>query len=487
MQIINPIPFAALGMGAAFTVLWGVADPVAAFAEVRTYTGVGVCTIGDIGTPAQAKNFAKEKALLNAREQAGVYLAAYTRTSGAKLAANEISAITNNITSVVGEVKYSTTPGEVNGQPVITYTATLSANVDTEGIKEWLKRDERDKSVIISQNEKSEADIRKNLDKIEDLNRQYNQTSSKQERERIRNEYNETDNEFLAVQKLAEGNELYYKGDYDGAIRCFSEAIGLNPQYAGAYNNRGNAYGKKGYSERALADHSQAIAIDPKHASAYYNRGNEHYDRKEYNLAIADHERALALKPGHIDALNNCGNAYQMLGDRKRAIAYYNKCLSLNPDYAKAYYNRGKAYYEEGEYDKAIADYNRALAINSNDENTYIERGNAYSAKGESDRALADYSQALKINPNSALAYYNRGEEYQSQRGDLDRAIAEYDKAIAIDPNYANAYFNRGLAYGKKGDYNKALADAKKCLQLSPDDEDAKKLLMAVENAMRGQ
>ena len=118
MQIINPIPFAALGMGAAFTVLWGVADPVAAFAEVRTYTGVGVCTIGDIGTPDQAKNFAKEKALLNAREQAGVYLATYTRTSGTKLAANEISAITNNITSVVGEVKYSTTPGEVNGQPV---------------------------------------------------------------------------------------------------------------------------------------------------------------------------------------------------------------------------------------------------------------------------------------------------------------------------------------------------------------------------------
>ena len=31
MKTIHQIPFAALGMGAAFTVLWGVADPVAAF------------------------------------------------------------------------------------------------------------------------------------------------------------------------------------------------------------------------------------------------------------------------------------------------------------------------------------------------------------------------------------------------------------------------------------------------------------------------
>lgn len=34
MQIIHQTPMAALGLGAAFTVLYGVADPVAAYAEV---------------------------------------------------------------------------------------------------------------------------------------------------------------------------------------------------------------------------------------------------------------------------------------------------------------------------------------------------------------------------------------------------------------------------------------------------------------------
>ena len=34
MKTIHQIPFTALGIGAAFTVLWGVADPMAANAEL---------------------------------------------------------------------------------------------------------------------------------------------------------------------------------------------------------------------------------------------------------------------------------------------------------------------------------------------------------------------------------------------------------------------------------------------------------------------
>ena len=62
MRSIYQVPFTALGMGAAFTGLWGVADPVAAHAEVRMYTGVGKCAMGDLVSPAQAKNYAREMA-----------------------------------------------------------------------------------------------------------------------------------------------------------------------------------------------------------------------------------------------------------------------------------------------------------------------------------------------------------------------------------------------------------------------------------------
>ena len=48
-------------------------------------------------------------------------------------------------------------------------------------------------------------------------------------------------------------------------------------------------------------------------------------------------------------------------------------------------------------------------------------------------------------------------------------AIAHYTKAIELDPNDAAAYYNRGFAYANKGEYDKAIADVEKCIELSDD------------------
>jgi tetratricopeptide (TPR) repeat protein len=36
-------------------------------------------------------------------------------------------------------------------------------------------------------------------------------------------------------------------------------------------------------------------------------------------------------------------------------------------------------------------------------------------------------------------------------KGEFDKAIADFSKAIELDPNYAEAYFNRAYAYHRKG------------------------------------
>jgi Tfp pilus assembly protein PilF len=43
-------------------------------------------------------------------------------------------------------------------------------------------------------------------------------------------------------------------------------------------------------------------------------------------------------------------------------------------------------------------------------------------------------------------AFREQGWEYVS-KSDYDSAIEEFNKALQIDPNYARAYSNRGLAY----------------------------------------
>jgi tetratricopeptide (TPR) repeat protein len=80
------------------------------------------------------------------------------------------------------------------------------------------------------------------------------------------------------------------------------------------------------------------------------------------------------------------------------------------------------------------------------------------------DAAFSAYDMAIGLDPNNATAYSNRGEAYWAKR-DWDHAIADYSKAIELDPKATIAtirtcaYKGRGDAYLAKGDRNLAIKD----------------------------
>lgn len=81
------------------------------------------------------------------------------------------------------------------------------------------------------------------------------------------------------------------------AVTDYTSAIELDPQYAKAYNNRGNARASLGDEERALQDYDTALELDDSLVLAYFNRGLIHYRLGEYEDAIADLGMYLELVP----------------------------------------------------------------------------------------------------------------------------------------------------------------------------------------------
>jgi len=51
-------------------------------------------------------------------------------------------------------------------------------------------------------------------------------------------------------------------------------------------------------------------------------------------------------------------------------------------------------------------------------------------------------------------------------KGQFDWAIADFNKALEIDPKSADAYYNRGIAYYFKKEYDKSWKDIKKAQDL---------------------
>jgi tetratricopeptide (TPR) repeat protein len=76
-------------------------------------------------------------------------------------------------------------------------------------------------------------------------------------------------------------------------------------------------------------------------------------------------------------------------------------------------------------------------------------------------------TELLRQQPMNVVAYNHRGNGYRAA-GNYDLAIADHTKAIEIDPKFALAYNSRCADFASKGDYDAAIADCSKAIELNP-------------------
>ena len=215
------------------------------------------------------------------------------------------------------------------------------------------------------------------------------------------------------------------------------------PQDHVFYNNRGIDYGEKGEHDLAIKDFTTAIELKPDYAFAYNNRGAVYRNKGEHDKAIEDCSKAIQLKPDYAEPYSNRGAAYRNKGDYDLAIKDYDMAIQLKPSFVEAYYNRGLAYHEKSELDIAIKDYSEAIGLNPKLFHPYYNRGNAYLQRGDFDSAIEDYSKAIELNPELGPAYCNRGEawlclkEWSKAKADL---TAAKDKGVDIIAAFHKGY-----------------------------------------------
>jgi tetratricopeptide (TPR) repeat protein len=80
---------------------------------------------------------------------------------------------------------------------------------------------------------------------------------------------------------------------------------------------------------------------------------------------------------------------------------------------------------------------------------------------------ILQYTGPMRVWGGEAEEYLDSGNARYA-RGDYDGAIADYDRAIQLEPDSYVAYVTRGIAKRAKADYDGALADYNKAIQLKP-------------------
>ena len=254
----------------------------------------------------------------------------------------------------------------------------------------------------------------------------------------------QVEKEELTAQEWFEKGYVFQEDkNFSEAIRCYSEAIRLQPDDAAAYVNRGIARKANNDLPGALADYDEAIRLKPDYAAAYYNRGNARKANNDLPGALANFDEAIRLKPDYAAAYYNRGNARRANNDLPGALADYDEAIRLKPDFAEAYNNRGVARSDNNDLPGALADHDEAIRLKPDFAEAYNNRGVARSDNNDLPGALADHDEAVRLKPDLAEAYVNRGNARRANN-DLPGALADYDEAIRLKPDYA-AYFVAAL------------------------------------------
>jgi tetratricopeptide (TPR) repeat protein len=196
---------------------------------------------------------------------------------------------------------------------------------------------------------------------------------------------------------------MYAAGSSEEALVHLDEAIALYPEFAAAYEARGNLYYSNRDWDQALENYNQALDIDPALTSAYLNRSRIYLQRGEMAQAINDYNRLVELNPDEVEPYLYRARLYLESEQNQQALPDLEKVLELDPENALAYLYRGVARRKLGETENVIPDFSAAIELEPRLIEAYVDRGLAYQAIGETDKAVADYQQALKLDPTSNL------------------------------------------------------------------------------------
>ncbi|MBT3070177.1 tetratricopeptide repeat protein [Rhodomicrobium sp. Az07] len=258
----------------------------------------------------------------------------------------------------------------------------------------------------------------------------------------------------------------------DEAAADFTKAVSLNPDYALAYNNRGNVFLELNRPEEAFRDFDRAVALSPDFGAAYANRANASQKLNRPEAAEKDFRKAVELMPASSIPLNGCGRIAAGSGRLYTGLRYLNRAIALNAQFAPAYQNRAAIYAALKRNDEAARDLDKVIALAPDNAALYVARGQAHAKERRWTQAFRDFSKAVELAPDNVPALIGRA-SLNLERKRADLALEDLNHAISLDAKAADAWFWRGQAKYGTGDAEGADEDLSRAIELAPSHAEA--------------
>ncbi|MEQ9404997.1 MAG: tetratricopeptide repeat protein [Cyclobacteriaceae bacterium] len=161
-----------------------------------------------------------------------------------------------------------------------------------------------------------------------------------------------------------DGDIQFEQGDYNEAVKSYSELLVTDPGNTNFLYNRGRSFEELGLFDKASDDFEKVIKTDPKHANAYLSLSKISYEVKNYGKALLYASSAIKYNENSAKAYFLSARAAHQLGYADQAMEQYNNAISIDREYGEAFLYRGALKIGRKRPKSACEDFKRAKALN---------------------------------------------------------------------------------------------------------------------------
>jgi tetratricopeptide (TPR) repeat protein len=246
------------------------------------------------------------------------------------------------------------------------------------------------------------------------------------------------------------------------------EAIELLTRAAGdsaspdIYDLLGDAHSQAKDYPKAEKAYKQAVDGDPDDPGHRHGLAQVLLSEDKYAEALEQFNKLSELEPGTSENFLRAAQLYRRLGEFEQAEASLSRAKQLAPGSLEILYNEALLYEDQGHYDEAVKVLTDAIAgIKSQtggDGNPsaqailYEQLGHAYKEQHNFPAAIQAFEELGKLNPDSEKRATMLLIETYRDNHELDRAIAEAKKALDESPDSPDLMVTLAMLYGEKGD-----------------------------------
>lgn len=248
------------------------------------------------------------------------------------------------------------------------------------------------------------------------------------------------------------------------------------------YVDRGMAQLEHDSLTEAEASFRQAMLLSPalkSNALLFRHIGQIQERTGRSQEALESYSLGLNLSPTTLGLLLDRASLYYRLGNEPHAISDYTSVLDLNADHQEALFFRAYLYVRMRDYKRARADYDHLLKLQPLREDALQGLCILNTKDNRPREAMEQANNLIQIYPNHAVNYAIRGGiELDSKQYEV--ALYDFDKAVELDPSNPDMLLSRADCYTRMKKKKQARKDLQQALELGADRQVVAEMMQAI-------